>query len=148
MTVEQQITLTAFFEKWFKGNTDAMRMTALLVEVAHTWDDLVDVDKPVPPVVAARAFRTLLLELPSNRFYRAHFENLQPVLLAVWASWSAANVMENSPQDGDLEKSYMLRAGLYQLFHVVAALTGGLDWAEEIGPEIYRAYGERVGEHA
>jgi hypothetical protein len=63
-------------------------------------------------------------------------------MVMVWAQWSAANKLEAKPSGDDLAKSYMLRASLYQLFHACAVLCGGLDWAAEIGPEVYRLYGE------
>jgi hypothetical protein len=52
--------------------------------------------------------------------------------------------MEAKPQTNDLPKTYMLRASLYQLFHACAVLCGGLDWAAEVGPDIYRLYGEEL----
>lgn len=145
MTEDHQIALTAAFDRWFKGDQSASRMCALLTEVAHVWDDLVDRDKDVPPAVAARAFRTLTLELPTNAFYRANFNHLHPVMCSVWAQWTAANQIEADPKYPiDKEKCLMLRASLYQLFHTVALLCGGLDWAEQIGPDIYRTYGETM----
>lgn len=144
MTESDEIAFTAAFDRWFKGNTSAMRFCADMVEVAHVWDDLVDGDKPVSSVKADVAFRKMMLEIPANEFYRAHFAFLQPVIVMVWAQWSAANAMETHPFKGDREKAFMLRASLYQLFHACAVLCGGLDWAGEIGPEIYRLYGESL----
>jgi hypothetical protein len=85
-----------------------------------------------------------MLELPANEFYRANFAFLHPVMVMVWAQWDAANRMEAKPQTNDLPKTYMLRASLYQLFHACAVLCGGLDWAAEVGPDIYRLYGEEL----
>jgi hypothetical protein len=65
-------------------------------------------------------------------------------MVMVWGQWSAANGMETHPIRGDREKAFMLRASLYQLFHACAVLCGGLDWAAQIGPEIYRFYGESL----
>lgn len=142
MTEQDQIAFTRAFDRWFKGNTSAMRFCADMVEIAHVWDDLVDCDKPVSAVTADAAFRKLLLEVPANDFYRANFNFLHPVMVMVWAQWSAANAMETHPFKNDMAKAYMLRASLYQLFHACAVICGGLDWAAEIGPEVYRLYGE------
>lgn len=142
MTQSDQIAFTAAFDRWCKGNQSAMRFCADMVEVAHVWDDLVDCDKPVSSTSANAAFRKLMLEIPSNEFYRANFAFLHPVLVMIWAQWEAANAMETHPFKNDIEKCYMLRASLYQLFHACAVLCGGLDWAAEIGPEVYRLYGE------
>lgn len=144
MTEAEQIAFTQSFDRWFRGNASAMRFCADLVEVAHVWDDLVDADKPVSSAKADAAFRKMMLEIPANEFYRANFAFLHPVLVMVWAQWDAANSMETHPFRNDLEKAYMLRASLYQLFHACAVLCGGLDWAAKIGPEVYRLYGESM----
>lgn len=144
MTEAQQQALTSLFERWFCGNVAAMRAAALLTQAAHVWDDLVDGDKTVSPVEASNAFRIVMVELPTNHFYRANFDAIHPIVASVWLQWAAATTMESAPAPGDREKCYMLRAGLYQLYHTFALLTGGVEWAEKIGPEIYRAYGESL----
>ena len=121
-----------------------MRFCADMVTVAHVWDDLVDADKPVSADVADMAFRKMMLEIPSSGFYRANFDFLHPVVVMIWAQWTAANAMETHPFEGDREKAFMLRASLFQLFHACAVLCGGLDWAGQIGPEIYRLYSENL----
>ena len=144
MTEADQIAFTQSFDRWFKGNQSAMRFCADMVEVAHVWDDLVDGDKPVTSSKANSIFRKMMLEIPSNEFYRANFTFLHPILVMVWAQWDAANAMETHPFKDDMAKAYMLRASLYQLFHACAVLCGGLDWAGQIGPEVYRLYGENL----
>jgi hypothetical protein len=142
MTEDNQIVFTAAFSRWFKGNQSAMRFCADMVDVAHVWDDLVDCDKPVSAARADATFRKMILEIPANDFYRGNFGFLHPVMILVWAQWDAANKMEAHTLNNDFAKTYMLRASLYQLFHACAVLCGGLDWAAEVGPEIYRLYGE------
>lgn len=149
MTEDNEIAFSAAFSKWFKGNQSAMRFCADVVEVSHVWDDLVDCDvsvtscdAPVSSETADKAFRKLMLEIPANDFYRANFAFLHPVMVMIWAQWDAANTMEDNPLKNDFAKTYMLRASLYQLFHACAVLIGGLDWASEVGPQIYRLYGE------
>lgn len=141
MTEADQVAFTASFDKWFKGNQSAMRFCADMLEIAHTWDDFVDGDD-VKSDRSDGIFRKMVLEVPANEFYRANFAFLHPILVMVWAQWSAANGMETHPVKDDLAKAYMLRASIYQLFHACAVLCGGLDWAAQIGPEIYRLYGE------
>lgn len=144
MTEDNERQFTAAFDRWFKGNAAAMRFCADMVTVAHVWDDLVDADKPVPSDIADMAFRKMMLEMPANEFYRANFTFLHPVIVMIWAQWTAANAMEADQIKGDREKAFMLRASLYQLFHACAAICGGLDWAAQIGPEVYRLYGESL----
>lgn len=145
MTEQDQIVFTQSFNRWFKGNTNAMRFCADILEVSHVWDDLVDGDVAVSAETANKTFRKLMLELPANDFYRANFSFLHPVMVMIWAQWDASNKIEENPSEGDPAKTYMLRASLYQLFHACAVLCGGLDWAAEVGPEVYRLYGESPG---
>ena len=142
MTESDQVAFTQSFSRWFKGNQSAMRFCADVLEVSHVWDDLVDADKIVLPAESDKAFRKAMLEIPSNDFYRANFGFLHPVMVMIWAQWDASNKMEAHQIKNDFVKTYMLRASLYQLFHACAVLCGGLDWAAEIGPEVYRLYGE------
>lgn len=142
MTECDQVAFTQAFFRWFKGNTSAMKFCADLVEISHVWDDLVDCDKAVSASLADKTFRKMMLEIPANGFYRENFAFLHPVMILIWAQWDAANQMEARPLKNDFVKAYMLRASLYQLFHACAVLCGGLDWASEVGPEIYRLYGE------
>jgi len=142
LTESDQVAFTQSFSRWFKGNQSAMRFCADVLEVSHVWDDLVDADKIVLPAESDKAFRKAMLEIPSNDFYRANFGFLHPVMVMIWAQWDASNKMEAHQIKNDFVKTYMLRASLYQLFHACAVLCGGLDWAAEIGPEVYRLYGE------
>ena len=143
MTEQDMAVLAASLERWMRGNSTAVRLGLMLVEVAHFVDDLVDGDF-VPPARAACLARMMLLEIPSNVFYRENYVYLQPLLGHCWLQWQASNCMEAEPGPGDREKCYMLRASLYGLFHGMAVIAGGLDWAEEVGPEIYRTYGEKL----
>lgn len=146
MTERDQIVLTAAFSRWFKGDESAMRLAAMLTEVAHFIDDIIDGDF-VPPAQAQSGARMLLLEIPSNRFYQSNFSYMQPLLAQCWLQWLASDKMEREPQSpDDTPKCYMLRASLYGLYHGMAVIAGGLEWAEEIGPEIYRMYGEKLGD--
>lgn len=144
MTESDQKIMTAAFDRWFGGNVEAMRLAAMLTEAAHFIDDLID-ETFVPPAQARRAARLLLLEIPSNSFYRGNYGFLQPLLAQCWLQWMASDEMERVPSGPeDRPKCYMLRASLYGLFHGIAVITGGLEWAEQIGPEIYRTYGEKL----
>ena len=44
----------------------------------------------------------------------------------------------------DLEKTYMLRAGLYDMFSLIAYHLFGDTWAKEIGPDVRKLYGETL----
>lgn len=128
------------FDRWFKGNMHAVQACLDLMDVIHLWDDLVDADKPFNN--PDQAMRKAMIDLPSNPFWQANAVSIQPLLQSAYLQWQAANVMEKTKDAHDLHISFVLRASVYQVIHFVAALCGGVEWAVEIGPEVYRLYGE------
>ena len=129
-----------YFDKWFKGDLAAIDFAASLWTVCQEWDDLEDEGK-------AQNHNALLSWLAFGKEYTPYFAAnshlLRPVMLSSYLQWRAANVLDNGNRQ-DVEKSYMLRAGIYQVWHMMAWIAGGDDWASECGPEIYRTYGETV----
>lgn len=127
--------------RWCAGDEDAARFCALAWEAAQVWDDIHDADRRDgrDALIAWFAFGK-----ECDPFFRAHASELRPVMLSVYLQWQAANALEREPSRGALERSFMLRAGIFGLIHVVAWLTGGHDHAVSVGAEIYRAYGESL----
>lgn len=132
-------TMNDRFARWFKGNDEACDFAAKLWTASQEWDDLEDEG-------ACRNRNTLLSWLAFGKEYTPYFAArahvLRPVFLTTYLQWRAANVLERSGDKGDTVKAYMLRAALYTMWHVMAWLEGGDEWAAEVGPEIYRSYGE------
>jgi hypothetical protein len=135
-------TFREAFNIWFGGDQSAVALCLDLLAVAHTWDDLVDGDKPVPPTEVNTVFKKLLIDIPRNPFYRAFQDQLMPLFQNVFLQWQAANVFE--AEKTDLPKAYMLRAGIYQVFAYVAWLIGGDDHAALVSPQVWRLYGEKL----
>lgn len=133
-------TVERRMERWFCGNADAVSFGMLLWDAAQAWDDVADEG-------ASAHTGGLLSWLAFGKEYHPFFEPnsriLRPVMLSVHLQWTAANVLDHGSED-DLAKAYMLRAGLYGVWHVMAWITGGEAHAREVGPEIYRTYGETV----
>jgi len=130
--------------KWFKGNADAVSFALQIWEAAQIWDDMKDGAKQGSDDV-----EDLLAWLAFGKEYSPFFAKYQPILrpalLGMYLKWSAANVLEVGDED-DINKAYMLRAGFYDVLHLMVWLVGGNDWARRVGPEIYRAYGETLNE--
>lgn len=125
------------FARWFKENGQAVDFAVALWVAAQEWDDLED---------EGRCNHNALLSwLAFGKEYTPYFAAnahiLRPVLLSTYLQWRAANVLDRGDAN-DVAKSYMLRAGIYGLWHVMAWIEGGDTWAAEVGPEIYRSYGE------
>ena len=143
MVVEQdQINVfTNAFNKFFKGNASAVSLALMLIEVSHAWDDLIDGDE-VSKDDINKVFKYLIFDIPTNPVYRA-IPSMPDHLLNVFLRWRDATQMETEG-DPDLEKTYMLRAGLYDMFSLIAFYMYGDEWAQEIGPEIRKLYGETL----
>ena len=66
--------------QWFGGNEEALAMYRMFIDLAHTWDDLVDKDKEVSEDRINNAFMICLVYLPMNKFYQA----IQYAILPMW----------------------------------------------------------------
>lgn len=123
----------------YKGNAEAKALSFSLLQVAHTWDDLVDGDKEVSGDEANSAFLACLFGIPSSPLWDTC---MQANLLNVYLRWQDANSLE--AEKVELEKAWMLRAGLYDLFVLIAFKLYGFAWAKEIGPIVRKTYGETL----
>ena len=129
---------TAFIE-FFKSDILAIDLAKNYLYVSHIWDDLIDGDNVTPQHIST-AFKLMTINIPSNPLYQKHMKNLLPIIASVYTQWVAANCFEKAQEQ--LDKAFMLRAAIYQLFVALASIVGGLSWAEEISPRIYSLYGE------
>lgn len=136
------MTMNERFRVWFKGDEAACDFAEKLWTAAQEWDDLHDEGQ-------CENHNALLSWLAFGKEYTPYFAQhahiLRPVFLTVYLQWRAANVLDRG-SESDVVKAYMLRAGLYSMWHVMAWIAGGDDWAAEVGPEIYRSYGETPAE--
>lgn len=130
------MTLNDQFAHWFKGNADAVSFAEMLWHAAQEWDDFED-----EGACDKRLMSWLAFGKEYHPFFHANAHVLRPALLVMHLQWTAANVLDHGDRS-DVSKSYMLRAGIYSVWHVMAWIVGGQDWAEEIGPVIYRTYAE------
>lgn len=132
--------MNEFFPRWFCNDERACDFAAALWTAIQEWDDLHDEGR-------CKNHNALLSWLAFGKEYTPYFaENahiLRPALLVMYLSWRAANVLERGSRD-DVAKAFMLRAAFYQVLHVMAWIAGGDDHAADVGPEIYRAYGETI----
>lgn len=125
------------FARWFKGNPEAVSFAEHLWEAAQMWDDLEDEGE-----TRHNALLSWLAFGKENTPYFVRNQHLlRASMLSMYLQWRAANTLERGSR-ADVDKAYMLRAAIYQIFHVIAWIEGGDDWAAEVGPEIYRTYGE------
>ena len=89
--------------------------------VIQVLDDAMDGDDAGQANVT-RAAMAIFWDMPLNPFYRDNFSALQPVLKLQVLKWLAANDVEMGGKAD--ERSYMWRAGFYDVVLMVCALCG------------------------
>ena len=125
--------------EWFGGNHDALNMYRMLVDLAHTWDDLVDKDKDVPADHINNAFLIALVYMPANVFYRSIQEQIMPMWLTVISAYEVANKFEQDKDEHGVEIAHNLR---YAIGHIVSYMVQfciGYERANQVLPEIWKS---------
>jgi hypothetical protein len=143
MNDKEKLHLAGQLMFYMKNDSNAVDFCVRLMELVQVWDDLIDRDKAVSGQQINDAFLTALVEIPLNPFYRENVSALAPVVLSAYLQWKAANAMEAGLEVADLEKSFMLRASVLQVWLFSCFLVGGDEWADKVGPDIMRLYSER-----
>jgi hypothetical protein len=120
------------------GDADAAAFCMMVCSIAQLWDDLIDKDKPIDPEHINRGFWIALVELPRNRFYQRHFEDLNPLWMVTIQNWHAANYMEAGGTEAELEIAFIIRSACADIVIQAALLVGGYEWARKVTPTIHR----------
>lgn len=128
------------FDYIYQGNNEAKAISIELLELVHSWDDLYDKDNDISPEQVNKALFSATYSLQKNPIWQ-HCSLIEHMLNVI-LRWQDANVLESEQKGGDLNKAYMLRAGIYDLFPVVAYHLYGMEWAQHIGPMVRRFYCE------
>lgn len=89
--------------------------------VIQVLDDAMDGDR-AGQIAVSRAAMAIFWDMPLNPFFRDNFAALHPVLKLQVLKWQAANDVE--AQGLADERSYMWRAGYYDVVLMVCALCG------------------------
>ena len=143
---EQLPVFKSHLEYWLSGNTNAIVFCLNMIKTIHVWDDLIDKDNKLTDEEINSAFTFLMVDMPLNPFYVLHQRDLAPMMNNIILKWHTANVFEKEKESGDVDKAYMLRAELYQLFVLCATLIGGREWGRDMSILIWRFYGESLTE--
>jgi hypothetical protein len=140
-------SFNALFDDIYQGNNNAKKLSFDLLKIAHIWDDLIDRDKPVSDEDINEVFLMSIFEIHNNPLW---FQcGLNHHVLNVFLRWRDATKIERdkSSTDNDLDKCYMMRAGIYDIFVVIAYHLHGIKWAAEVGPLVRRFYGEELSSY-
>lgn len=111
------------------GNADAARFVRDIARCSHTYDDLIDRDKPVDSATVHDLVWTLMVTIPVNPFFSTHQGILRPVLITGILNWQAANDMEQHGCTEQLRLAHVLRYSLADVVLLCMEITGGHEHA-------------------
>ena len=123
---------------------DAYEWLLSMWRVIQLLDDVVDKDD-ISEDDFNNALWDIMLRMPSNSFYRANMDALIPVVALQTAKWQASNAVEKSGLAD--EKSYMWRAGFYDLVLMVCLLCFGSGINVQKSVDALMTYGESYSEY-
>ena len=118
---------------------DAVDFLLGIWNLAQVFDDVADGDLVARPDLD-RAIWFSGVGMVTNPFFAAHSQSITPVIAAMILKWQASDAAERSGL-ADV-RSYVWRAGYYDLVLIVACLCHGPEVAQQMGPKIMRMYGE------
>jgi hypothetical protein len=90
---------------------------------------------------------TVLCKLPANSFFQVHALRLLPILSNVVLRWCGANQIEDNELEEHYPKSYMWRAGYYDLVLEVVHCAHGFDAARRASPFVASLYAETLEDY-
>lgn len=110
--------------KFFNGNVDAFRLCEIVSYVSNFWDDLIDKDKEIDERRINSVMLMLLVELPQNRFYRAHMDSIVPLMTAGAIEYLVSREYEKAQEPHGMELAFGMRYSIGALVSFVAAKCG------------------------
>lgn len=124
---------------------DASRWLIDVYEAAQFFDDVFDGDhEKAHEKCLDNVFRLLVL-MPSNPFFYRNAAALLPIIHVNCLKWVAANNAEkNGAAD---EKSFVWRAGYYDLVLAVFSIEHGPQNAAAVSDKILSLYGEKLDDY-
>lgn len=117
------------------GDTEAAEFIEALITIAHCWDDVVD-EGGVDRRRMDRMMLTALIGLPRNRFYRAHMDDLLPLMEAGIVGWQVATDYELAKDEHGIELAHGLRYSILQAAIFTVMRTNTYDGARAVLPEL------------
>jgi purine-cytosine permease-like protein len=124
--------------EWFGGNQDALNLYHMFVDLAHTWDDLVDRDKPVAQDAINNAFLICLAYMPANPFYQQIQQAVLPMWLTVVSAYQTANKFEQDKDEHGLEIAHTLRYAAGNIIAYAVHVCVGPEKAKDVLPDMWK----------
>jgi hypothetical protein len=137
-------SLAAFFNDHLALPPEACVWLLQLWDVIQVFDDVADKDDIARSDLESAIFASLV-DLPANPFFRANQTVLLPVVAAMILKWKASDDAERA-QHAD-EKSFVWRAGYYDVVLQVVLLCHGSKTAMSIARFVMDMYGESFADY-
>ncbi len=130
---------TQFLSDVLRGDQGAVSFCQRLLDIAETWDNLVDRDNPITDGQINKAFDDALIMLPAHPFYQQHLQHLHPVISNAILNWRIATALERSGSTDDRAIAYSLRGSIADVVvNCVLLVTNSIEQAIAAGQDIRR----------
>jgi hypothetical protein len=107
-------------------------------------DDVADGDDIQRNTFNAALYKALV-QMPLNLFFSANSQSLLPVMATAILKWQASDALERSGKAD--ARTYMWRAGYYDVVMLSVQLCHGHDRAIDIAPNVLSLYGEKLEDY-
>lgn len=135
MTSDHIKAFNNLFFHIYRGDVEAIKVSFKVLHFVHAWDDQFDEGKQLSDEVLL----STLVDIGASPLWTAdmgaHFK-------LVYLKWTVSNKFESNKIE--LEKSWMLRAAVYDIFVMLADKLYGTAYAKTIAPLVYQTYGETL----
>ena len=113
-------------------------------EAIQLFDDVAD-DDQIKRSDLDRVIWSLLVGIHSNHFFEVKKHAILPILATMVLKWQASDQVE---RQGEADaRSYMWRAGYYDLVLIVVQVCHGVDDAIKLAPIVMKMYGEKIEDY-
>lgn len=134
--MEQPASSAEFLATLFKSHTGAIGTVVAVLNVLALWSAL-ERGASITPRALRVALWSLLVELPDNEFYRAHYAALNPIIAALALDLMAAGDLEREPDnERALTAAYAARQSWALLLHRCSLIVNGTELTTALAPKI------------
>jgi hypothetical protein len=116
----------------------------MLWQATQVFDDVADND-PVQRANLDAAIWNTLVAMPKNPFFQQHAGDLLSAISVALLKWQASDAAERT--NGASAKSYMWRAGYYDVILLVVQLVHGPAAATAVAHKVMDLYGETLDDY-
>ena len=136
---ERLTSLRQNLEEHFQLPPSAVEWLLMVFDVFQVFDDVADGDVVYRNDLDKCIWSTLVA-MPLNRFFSTNSATLLPIVALSILKWQASDRAEKA---GEADaRSFMWRAGYYDLCMIAVQLCHGTDRAIELSSDVMKLYGE------